>query len=821
MSERIAIEQKTSLDTEHQLSALIMQKGTLANDIIKMYDISKERSQLVSDLVKKSNTASIGLSSGAKESIQLAVSYASKYGHHIVDCEHLLLALVSKKTFNSFTVIERMGVDPNEIKTQIESIFNEVDRTSKNDSPFLGNNEVPEIDMDDLPIDQQLGPFGPIPAPNLTKRKQSKQTALEQFTTNLTKQAQNGEIDPVIGRDIELERVTQILSRRKKNNPVLIGEPGVGKTAIVEGLAHRIVSGEVPHTISDYEILSLDMGSLLAGTMYRGQFESRLKNVMDEIIKKKNVLLFIDEIHTVIGTGSAEGSMDAANILKPKLVRGEISVIGATTLDEYKKNIEKDAAFERRFQPVQVQEPTEEETFEILKGIQKQYEDHHKIKYTDEAIAMAVKLSKRYIQDRYLPDKAIDLIDEAAAATKTVTKQTRETAILKNELNVISRKKDDAVSEENYELATHFRQKEIVLKKKYDLLINISGASSDKIITDESIARVVSKWTKIPVTALTSSEKKRFLKLEDRLEKHIVGQNEAIETLAKSIRRSRTKVADPKRPIGSFIFLGPTGVGKTELVKVLSRELYGRDDVLIKIDMSEFMEKHNVSRLIGAPAGYVGYEEGGRLTEQVRRNPYSVILFDEIEKAHPEVFNVLLQIMEDGELTDAKGRRVDFKNTLIIMTSNLGTDALNKQAAIGFNASKKDEEKLEEQYDRLKANVLETVDNHFRPEFINRVDKIIVFKPLHKIIIEKIVEIELKKLLNRISELKIELVVSKKAKNWIAKKGYDPKYGARPMKRIITEHVEDQLSEGILSEKFKSKDKVKVSVEKNKLVLSK
>ena len=821
MSERIASEQKTSLDTEHQLSALIVQKGTLANDIVKMFEISTERSALVSDLVRKSKNPSVGITSGAKESIQLAVSYASKYNHSNVDCEHLLLALVTKKTFNSFNVIERMGVNPKDIKNQIESIFNEVGRTTQKEDSFVGGDEIPEIDMNDLPIDQPLGPFGPIPAPNTTKRKQKKETALEQFTSNLTKEAASKEIDPVIGREKELDRVTQILSRRKKNNPVLIGEPGVGKTAIVEGLAHRIVSGEVPHTISNKEILSLDMGSLLAGTMYRGQFESRLKNVMSEIKQKKNVLLFIDEIHTVIGTGSAEGSMDAANILKPNLVKGEISVIGATTLDEYKKNIEKDAAFERRFQPVLVSEPTEKETFEILKGIQKQYENHHKITYTDKAIAMAVKLSKRYIQDRYLPDKAIDLIDEAAAATKTVNKQTRETAKIKNDLKNISISKDKAVFEENYEVATQFRQKEILLKKKYDALINKLSVSKDSIITEENIANVVSRWTGVPVTTLTQSEKKKYLNLEERLSRYIVGQDEAIKSISQSIRRSRTGVADPKRPIGSFIFLGPTGVGKTELVKVLASELYGRDDSLIKIDMSEFMERHNVSRLIGAPAGYVGYEEGGRLTEQIRRNPYSVILFDEIEKAHPEVFNVLLQIMEDGELTDAKGRKVDFKNALLIMTSNLGTDILNKQAAIGFDSIKKDEEKLDDRYEKLKNNVLDSVEKHFRPEFINRVDKIIVFRPLHKKIITKIVEIEIKKLLVRTRELKIELAVTQKAKSWIAEKGYDPKFGARPMRKIIAENLEDKLSEAILAEKFEPDDKVGVIVLKDKLVLKK
>ena len=813
MAERIAREQNSRLDTEHQLLALILTKGTLANDILTMFEISPDRAQLVADLIGRKMRTVNGVTDTAKEAIQLAVRFASKNSHSMIDCEHLLLSLVSNKSFNSYLIIERMGVKPEEIKAQIESIFNEVKGSKQDKTPI--DIEMPDQDLE---MPDQMGPFGQMPGQMGMGAKTKQKSTLKQFTTNLTDMARNGKLDPVIGRDSEIDRAIQILSRRKKNNPVLIGEPGVGKTAIVEGLAQRIVEGEVPATITNKEVLSLDLGALLAGTMYRGQFESRIKNLMDEIIKNQNIILFIDEIHTVVGTGSAEGSMDAANILKPKLARGEIRVIGATTFDEYKKHIEKDAAFERRLQPVTVVEPTEEETLAILHGISDKYQQHHHVTYTDEALKQAVKLSKRYIQDRFLPDKAIDLIDEAAAATNVVSKKSRELSKLNNELRKVLEEKDEAVSNENYEKATNLRQNELELNQKITKIGKQDSRNKKNIINDNDIAKVVSRWSGIPVTNLSISEKKSFINLEERLKKYIVGQDEAIKSVSEAIRRSRVGISDPRRPIGSFIFLGPTGVGKTELVKVLTKEIFGSDDALIKIDMSEFMEKHNVSRLVGAPAGYVGYEEGGQLTEKVRRQPYSVILLDEIEKAHTEVFNILLQIMEDGELTDAKGRRVDFRNTLIIMTSNLGTDLLNKATKIGFSGSEKDDKNSEEVYDRMKEQVMQSIEKHFRPEFLNRVDKTVIFKPLNKIVIRKIVDIELVKVAKRLAEQMIKVKFTKTAKDWIGEKGFMPEFGARPMRRVISENIEDQLSEAILTEAIKPGDTVEIGPKDKKIV---
>lgn len=811
MSEKIALDQKAKLDTEHQLLALILQKNTLANDILGFFEISIDRAQLVSDLMtKKANSKSRdNITSQAKEAIQLAVQFASKYGHNSVDCEHLLLSLVSNKNFNAYSIIERMGIQPKDIRQQIETIFSEIKKS--------GQKEQPEQIDDEMPMDQPINPFNQMPGgPTMTKA--NKQQALKLFTTNLNEQVKQQKIDPVIGRNSEIDRLIQILSRRKKNNPVLIGEPGVGKTAIVEGLAHRIVNGQVPSALTNKEIMMLDMGSLLAGTMYRGQFESRIKNLLEEISKKDNIILFVDEIHTVIGTGSAEGSMDAANLLKPKLARGDLRMIGATTFDEYKKYIEKDSAFERRFQPIVVNEPTAEETIQILKGIKHKYELHHKVTYTDNSLLVAVKLSQRYIQDRFLPDKAIDLIDEAAAATNVITSYGKKLGALKLELKKIMDQKDEAVYGEHYQKASALRQKELELNQKIIVLEEKEHASKNSVIDEEQIAAVVSRWSGIPITNLTLSEKKRFLNLEQKLNKFIVGQDGAIKSISEAIRRSRVGISDPRRPIGSFIFLGPTGVGKTELVKVLAREIYGSEDTLVKIDMSEFMERHNVSRLVGAPAGYIGYEEGGKLTEKIRRQPYSVLLLDEIEKAHPEVFNILLQIMEDGELSDAKGRRIDFRNTIIIMTSNLGSDLLTKQAKIGFSASNNNS-RAHTEYTKSKEMVLDSLNKHFRPEFLNRLDQIIVFEPLTANAIRQIVDIEIRKLINRIKEQKINISVSAKAKDFIANEGFVPEYGARPMRRVIIEQIENPLSEAILSDKFSIGDTILVDRVKDKIVL--
>ena len=816
MAERIANEQKSRLDTEHQFLALILMKNTLANDILSFFEISIDRAQLVADLLnKKINQKNIGgITDSAKQAIQLAVQLASKYVHNSIDCEHLLLALVSNKKFNSYDIVERMGISPKEIKKQIESVFSEIKQSTNQTEK---NEEIIDENILEMP---PLGPFGPMQGGG-TATKTNKSQILKLFTTNINEQVRKGLIDPVIGRNEETDRIIQILARRKKNNPILMGEPGVGKTAIVEGLAHRIVNGQVPTVLSDKEIYMLDMGSLLAGTMYRGQFESRIKNILEEIAQKNNVILFVDEIHTVVGAGSAEGSMDAANLLKPKLARGELRMIGATTFDEYKKYIEKDPAFERRFQPIIINEPSESETLLILKGIKERYEAHHNVTYADDALIAAVKFSHRYIQDRFLPDKAIDLIDEAAAATNVISEKGKKLAILRQELHKILEQKDEAVFNEQYEKASILRQQEFKITNQIKLYEEKELKKKKSIISEINIAKIVSKWCGIPLTNLSISEKKQFLNLEKRLSKFIVGQEEAIKSISEAIRRSRVGISDPKRPIGSFIFLGPTGVGKSELVKVLAKEVYGSEDSLVKIDMSEFMERHNVSRLVGAPAGYIGYEEGGKLTEKIRRQPYSVILLDEIEKAHPEVFNILLQIIEDGELSDAKGRKVDFKNSIIIMTSNLGTDLLTKQASIGFKYDKNGKKTFDQTYDKLKINVLDNLERHFRPEFLNRLDKIIVFKPLTQDAIRDIVEIEIRKLLNRILDQKIKLSVSKKAKDWIAKEGFKPEFGARPMRRVIIDNIENPLSENILSEKFNPGNCVLADLKQNKIVLTK
>lgn len=811
MSERIANEQNSPLDTEHQLLALILFKGTLASDILNLLEISIDRAQLVAALVsrKSKESKTLGLSSDAKESILLAVQNASKFKHSHVDCEHLLLSLVSKKSFNSYSVIERIGVDPKKIIEQIESVFQEVGKP-KEPKPDQNIDFSAAPDMTPLPEDSILGPFGAFSDNSNTQTRKRKNSVLKQFTSNISSLAKSGKLDPVIGREGEIERIMQILSRRKKNNPVLIGEPGVGKTAIIEGLAQKISEGNIPLVLAEKEILALDLASLVAGTMYRGQFEQRLKNLLDEIQNNKNIILFIDEIHTVIGAGSAEGSMDLANILKPKLAKGEISVIGATTLDEYKKHIERDSAFERRFQPVIVPEPNEEETINILKGIKKNYQLHHNVSYTDQALVAAVKLSGRYISDRFLPDKAIDLIDEAAAFSKLRVNQSKRLVKLKEDLRKIIKQKDEAVSSEEYELATLMREQELKIGKE---IKKISGGESDKkshIIDEKEIADIVSRWSGVPVSNLNVSDRRNYIKLKSNIKKHIVGQDEAIEEITRSIKRSRTGISDPKRPIGSFIFLGPTGVGKTELVKVLSQEFFGRDDALVKIDMSEFVERHNVSRLVGAPAGYVGFEEGGKLTEKVRRNPYSLILFDEIEKAHPDIFNILLQILEDGELTDAKGRRVDFRNTLIVMTSNIGTDFASKQTNIGFENSSK-----AENYQKIKDKILPSLEKKFRPEFINRVDSIIVFNPLSEATIRKIVDIEINKLSERISEQNITLEVEGGAKDFIAKRGYKPEFGARPMRKVISELIEAPISEAILRDSVQIGETIVVKFDAN------
>lgn len=818
LAEKIAKDSGRQMDSEDMLLALATIRGTLAYDILANFDVNPERLQIVVKLITSTNRGARkgGLTKDAREVIQSSVLIANKFRHLLIDAEHLLLALVSRKELNSYSVIERIGVSPDKIKYQVESIFNEISRVTnaKRNPQFNGLNPDGEINFDEPVYDVDNG--------GKTAVKEEEKTLIEQFTSNLTDLAKKGKLDPLIGRENEIARLIQVLSRRTKNNPLLIGEPGVGKTAIIEGLAQRIVEGSVPNNLMGTTVLSLDIASLLAGTIYRGQFEARLKKLLAEIKTQGKNILFIDEIHTTVGTGSAEGSLDTANILKPLISRGEIRVIGATTFDEYKKHLEKDPAYERRFQSIKIDQTSKSETLKILAGLKKSYEKHHGIKFTPDSLESAVELADRYIADRFLPDKAIDLIDEAAAATNVITRNSLKLNKLQNELLELRDQKEEAVNNENYESATHLREQELKLSEKISQLEKETEKDKKKIISAEDIAKVVSKWTGIQVENLTADEKQKYSRIEKFLAEKVVGQDEAIEKIAKAIRRNRVGISDPKRPIGSFLFLGPTGVGKTHLTKVLAEFLFGSDENLIKIDMSEFMEKHNVSRLIGAPAGYVGYDDGGKLTESVRHKPYSIILFDEIEKAHPEVFNILLQIFEDGYLTDAKGRRVNFRNTIIILTSNLGTSELNKSAAIGFSATDEDElKKAEKDFVEIKKEVLETVKKRLRPEFINRLDDLIVFRPLDKKSIRKIVSLNIRELKERLKKQKITLSVTVKASSYLAENGYSEEYGARPLRRTIAENLEDQISDAILSEDFSAGDKIIADIKNKKIVVGK
>jgi ATP-dependent Clp protease ATP-binding subunit ClpC len=644
---------------------------------------------------------------------------------------------------------------------------------------------------------------------------------IDKYGTDLNQRAKEGRLDPVIGREDVIERVIQILSRRTKNNPCLIGEPGVGKTAIAEGLAQEIIKGSVPETLKDKRVITLDMAGMVAGAKYRGEFEERLKNAIDEIKAAGNIILFIDEMHTIIGAGAAEGAIDASNILKPVLARGELQVVGATTLDEYKKHIEKDAALERRFQPIIVEEPTVEDTIRILKGLRDKYEAHHKVAITDEAIEAAASLSHRYISDRFLPDKAIDLIDEAASRIRlkssTAPKELKE---LEDKIKEVDTEKRTAINNQDFEKAASLRDEEKKLTDELNKQRKLWAAKNikDIKINYEDIADVVSQWTGIPVKKLQGDESERLLNMEEILHKRVIGQEPAVEALSKAIRRSRVGLKDPKKPIGSFIFLGPTGVGKTELSKALAEAMFGDEDAMIRIDMSEYMEKHSVSKMIGSPPGYVGFDDGGQLTERVRRKPYSVILFDEIEKAHPDVFNILLQILDDGRLTDAKGRTVDFKNTVVIMTSNVGASTIKKQKTLGFATNASDEEK--DEYEKMKENVLNELKKTFRPEFLNRIDEIIVFHSLNKEHIKQIVSLMINNLSKRLDEMNIHIKVDEKAMDILADAGFDPVYGARPLQREIRRRIEDKLSEELLKGTIKKSDTILISADDKELIFS-
>lgn len=727
----------------------------------------------------------IPLTPRTKRLLELSLLEARNLNHNFICPEHILLALIKESEGVAFTILSNLEVDFEKLRKELlESLSGEQSST----------------------------------AANSVKRASEDTPALNQFGRDLTEMAREGKLDPVIGRDKETQRVLEILCRRTKNNPCLIGDPGVGKTAIAEGLSQKIVSGNIPEILKDKRVVTLDLSSMIAGAKYRGEFEDRLKKIMEEIRRVGNVILFIDEIHTIVGAGAAEGAIDASNILKPALARGEIQCIGATTIDEYRKYIEKDAALERRFQPITVGEPSKEEAILILKGLRDKYEAHHRVKITDEAILAAVNLSDRYITDRFLPDKAIDLIDEAASKVR-IENMVAPPDVKKMEerLETITQEKEDAIRVQDFEKAAQLRDKEKEIREKLDNVKTdwkTQKQASTLTVGEDQIAAVVAKWTNIPAERLTEKESEKLLKLEEILHNRVIGQSEAVKSVARAVRRARVGLKDPKRPIGSFIFLGPTGVGKTELSKALAEAIFGDENSMIRIDMSEYMEKHTVSRLVGAPPGYVGYDQGGQLTEKVRRNPYSVILFDEIEKANPEVFNILLQILEDGRLTDGKGKTVDFKNTLIIMTSNVGASTIKKQKSLGFSVTSNESE---DQYEKMKENVMEELRRSFRPEFLNRIDDIIVFHQLEQEDLQQIVSLMLKTVSERLNEQGINITFDKEAELLLAKEGFDQVYGARPLRRAITKTVEDKLSEEILRGNIQKNENVLVTVKDDKL----
>ncbi|WP_186582837.1 ATP-dependent Clp protease ATP-binding subunit [Synechococcus sp. MEDNS5] len=756
----------------------------------------------------------------AKRVLELSLEEARQLGHNYIGTEHLLLGLIREGEGVAARVLENLGVDLSKVRTQVIRMLGETAEVGAGGGGSGGKGST-------------------------------KTPTLDEFGNNLTQLAAEAKLDPVVGRQSEIDRVIQILGRRTKNNPVLIGEPGVGKTAIAEGLAQRIQQGEIPDILEDKRVLTLDIGLLVAGTKYRGEFEERLKKIMEEIKSAGNVILVIDEVHTLIGAGAAEGAIDAANILKPALARGELQCIGATTLDEYRKHIERDAALERRFQPVTVGEPSIEDTIEILKGLRERYEQHHRLRITDEAIEAAATLGDRYISDRFLPDKAIDLIDEAGSRVRLMnSKLPPEAKEVDKELRTVQKEKEDAVREQDFSRAGELRDKEVELRDRIRSLLQstrqessaegqVSEDASTQVITaptdesgatalavagttpvvnEEDIAQIVASWTGVPVQKLTESESVKLLNMEETLHKRLIGQDEAVKAVSKAIRRARVGLKNPNRPIASFIFSGPTGVGKTELTKALAAYFFGSEDAMIRLDMSEFMERHTVSKLIGSPPGYVGFNEGGQLTEAVRRRPYTVVLFDEIEKAHPDVFNLLLQLLEDGRLTDSKGRTVDFKNTLIIMTSNIGSKVIEKGGGgLGFEFSGENAE--ENQYNRIRSLVNEELKQYFRPEFLNRLDEIIVFRQLNRDEVKEIAEIMLREVFGRIGEKGIILTVSDAFKERLVEEGYNPAYGARPLRRAVMRLLEDSLAEEVLSGRIKDGDEAEVDVEDGKVVV--
>lgn len=783
------------IGTEHILLGILKEENGISKKILNNLGITIDAVRnLIAEYEGKGDIDlyrnEVPLTPRTKRLLEISALEATNLNHNYISPEHILLALIREGEGVAFTILGNLNADFDKLRKEIlEKLAAGEGNTSNNKTSNSANNSTP---------------------------------ALNQFGRDLTLMAAEGKLDPVIGRDSETQRVLEILCRRTKNNPCLIGDPGVGKTAIAEGLAQRIVSGNIPEILKDKRVITLDISSMVAGSKYRGEFEERLKRVMTEIRNSGNVILFIDEIHTIIGAGGAEGAIDASNILKPSLARGEIQCIGATTIDEYRKYIEKDSALERRFQPVTVGEPSKEEAVLILRGLRDKYEAHHRVKITDDALEAAVNLSDRYITDRYLPDKAIDLIDEAGA--KVRIENLTAPPDLKNqeeELEKTEKEKADAIRLQDFEKAARLRDKEKELKEKIeDFKKNWKNRKDvqNHIVAEPQIAAVVAKWANIPVEKLTEKESEKLLKLEEILHKRVIGQNEAVKSVSRAVRRARVGLKDPKRPIGSFIFLGPTGVGKTELSKALAEAMFGDENSIIRIDMSEYMEKHTVSRLIGSPPGYVGFDDGGQLTEKVRRKPYSVVLFDEIEKAHPDVFNILLQILEDGRLTDGKGKTVNFRNTIIILTSNVGASTIKKQKSLGFAVNN---DEVEDEYEKMKENIMEELKRSFRPEFLNRIDDIIVFHQLLEEDLQEVVKLMLQSVSVRLSDQDINIKFTEEAEKLLAKKGFDPTYGARPLRRTITKIVEDKISEEILNGSLSKGDSISVTVNDNKLDFSK
>jgi len=795
--------------TEQILLGLIGEGTGVAAKVLKSLGVNLKDSRIeVEKIIGRGSgfvAVEIPFTPRAKRVLELSLEEARQLGHNYIGTEHLLLGLIREGEGVAARVLENLGIDLTKVRTQVIRMLGETAEVGSGAGSSKGS---------------------------------VKTATLDEFGTNLTKLASESKLDPVVGRFSEIDRVVQILGRRTKNNPVLIGEPGVGKTAIAEGLAQRIQQGDIPDILEDKRVLTLDIGLLVAGTKYRGEFEERLKKIMEEIKSAGNVILVIDEVHTLIGAGAAEGAIDAANILKPALARGELQCIGATTLDEYRKHIERDAALERRFQPVMVGEPSIEDTIEILKGLRERYEQHHRLKITDEALDAAAHLGDRYISDRFLPDKAIDLIDEAGSRVRLInSKLPPEAKQIDKELREIQKQKEESVREQNFDQAGQLREKEIELSTKIKELLenkkeaqNKNTVSNDDnnaesalniaqspVVSEEDVAHIVASWTGVPVQKLTETESVKLLNMEDTLHKRLIGQDEAVKAVSRAIRRARVGLKNPNRPIASFIFSGPTGVGKTELTKALASYFFGSEDAMIRLDMSEFMERHTVSKLIGSPPGYVGFNEGGQLTEAVRRRPYTVVLFDEVEKAHPDVFNLLLQLLEEGRLTDSKGRTVDFKNTLLIMTSNIGSKVIEKGGGgLGFEFSGESIE--DSQYNRIKSLVNEELKQYFRPEFLNRLDEIIVFRQLTKDEVKDIAEIMLKEVFSRINEKGIKLNVTDAFKERLVEEGYNPSYGARPLRRAVMRLLEDSLAEEVLSGRIKDGDVALVDVDENKKV---